>query len=169
METLKCEESFYENRRLVVTEYNEKLFIHIREYAENNGRRYPTRKGISLNMQRLNVLVECLDDIDEALSRQRVNDATVLYKMHLGGGVYVRVNEKFNGVDFRRFWKPNGLEKPELPTKNGIFIPTHQWIELRRCIEDLMSANPQIKNVEACFHQNQMGMLECPECSPWGW
>jgi hypothetical protein len=43
--------------------------------------------------------------------------------IHLGGGVYVTVGEKFPTVDIRHFWKPIDSDKP-VPT---YLFRTYYW------------------------------------------
>lgn len=170
--------SFYPGRRLTLSTFNGQNYIHIREYlSTDDGKEYPTKKGASFTPGRLAVLRGKLPAIDAALHQQEVNEsysvtveAGQLYKAHLGMGIYVSVNEKYPGVSIRRYWRPDGLEKP-VPTKNGIYLPTSQWKVLLAKLDELLIAHPELLVAQECSltHDNQMGILDCNECMPFGW
>ena len=168
--------SFHSGRRLTLTTFNGQVFIHIREYTQINGKEYPSKKGACLTPGRLAVLRENMGQIDTTLNQQEVNASynidlggDLLFKLHLGGGVYVTVSEKFSGVDIRRYWLPEGQINPT-PTKNGIFLPTTQWKALKEKIGNLILIHPELNDVRPCAdsHENIGGMVECKECVPFG-
>ena len=99
-------------KRLVLSTFNGKVFIHIREYTLMGKREYPTKKGACLTPGRLSVLRRKIGEIDEALRQQEINASynvtyeggvALTYKTHLGDSIYVSVGGKcfgVNGVDF---------------------------------------------------------------------
>jgi len=162
---------FAPNRYVVFSHFMGKELIHIREYAvkeavEGADREYPTKKGVSLTAKRLKMLKNRLDDLDGYLKAQQQGVSTN-YRTHLGAAVYAAVGE-YDGVDLRRYWIPEG-QGNEVPTKRGIFVPVSQWSSLKRKLTELMATNPHLEKVNECFHQNQLDMMDCPECSPYGW
>ena len=127
---------FYPGRRLVLTSFNGQTLIHIREFQTIDSQRYPTKKGACFTPGRLAMLRRSIEGIDAALHQQEVNSSCgvtveggVLYTMHIGAGIYASVNEKFRGVNLRRYWMPEGQLVP-VPTKNGIYLPASQWKSL---------------------------------------
>lgn len=175
---VKYDASFFPGRRLTASMYKDRLYIHIREFTEVNGKSYPSKKGASLTPGRLSVLRSNMEKIDTALRQLEVNASYgvdlgggSIVKEHLGGGIYVTVNDQFNGVNFRKYWMPPEGNATVVPTKKGIFLPASQWTTLKRKIDELLAACPDLLTAEPCSfsHQNQMGMLECPECMPFGW
>ena len=167
--------SFHPGRRLTLSTFQGQVFIHIREYVQFNGKEYPTKRGVSFTPGRLNVLRSKIGEIDTALNQQEVNASYnvelgdgLLYKTHLGAGVYASVSEKFQGVNIRRNWLPEG-QVAIVPTKNGIYLPTDQWKSLKEKIDELLVVHPELIDVKPCIHENQFDMVECKECMPFGW
>jgi len=161
---------FAHNRYVTLTNYLGAELIHIREYdtseVDGNGQyEYPTKSGVCLNAKRLKILKNCLDDIDDNLKAQQ-QGVTTNYKTHLGAAIYASVGT-YNGVDLRRYWIPEGQEN-EVPTRCGIFIPASQWPSLKRKLTELLATHPHLEEVDECFHQNQLGMMDCRECNPFG-
>jgi hypothetical protein len=169
-------EQFAPRRYITYSRFNDREIIQFREYDSNGNQEYPTKKGVALTPIRLKVLRENIEKIDEALRQQEVNasydvkvlDTKELCNVHLGGGFHARVSENFPGVDFRMYWLPVG-ELESVPTRKGIFLPQSQWTCLKEKLSALVLAHPDLEKVESCFHQNQMGMVYCSECMPFGW
>ena len=168
---------FYPGRRLIMSSFRGQTMIHIREYAIVGERQYPTKKGASFTPGRLSVLRRSLSNINEALRQQEVNESMgvtvegeVLYKAHLGAGIFASIGEKFYGVSLRKHWIPEG-QLVAVPTKNGIFIPVSQWKTLQKKLGELETAHPDLLLAQECAisHDNQLGMLDCYECMPFGW
>lgn len=168
-------ETFHPRRRLTFSRHNGQDYVHIREFIQGDEREYPSKKGVSLTPGRFCALRAKINDIDEALQQQQetnnsqytINLNTDLYRAHLGAGIFVTVNGKYQGVDFRRNWQPEGSVVP-VATKVGIFVPTAQWVILKQKINELLSTFPELTLAEECFHQNQLGMVGCRECDPFG-
>lgn len=142
-----------------------------------NEKEYPTKKGACLTPGRLSVLRSRVEQINAVLKQQEVNASYgvelgggLLYKLHLGAGIYLSVSEKFNGVNIRRYWIPEGQDTP-IPTKNGIYLPMGQWKALVAKIDQLVNAHPELVVSQPCVfsHENQIGFIDCAECSPFGW
>jgi hypothetical protein len=155
---------FAPNRYIIFSRFNNVDHIHIREYEVKGTGQYPTKRGVCLTVKRLKMLTNRFEDIDEQL---RLQDETTNYKVHLGAGVYASVGT-FKGVDLRRHWIPEG-QLEILPTKSGIFIPRRQWNCLKEKIAELLSSRPHLADVEECLHQNQLDIIDCRECLPFGW
>jgi len=126
---------------------------------------YPTKKGVCFTPGRLKTLRNKLDEINENLKNH--SDILTAYKAHIGAGIYVSI-DKFNGVDFRRHWIPEG-HPCIVPTKRGIYLPAVQWRMFKEKLNELLNQFPSIAAAEECFHQNQMELIDCRECLPFGW
>ena len=171
--------SFWPGRRLMLSNFNGRTLIHIREYVSMGDKEYPTKKGACFTPGRLSVLRGKIDEIDMMLLQQEVNasyNVTVggeepLYMAHLGAGIYASISEKYHGVSLRRYWMPEG-QQAIIPTKNGIYLPANQWIALKFKLDELMATHPGLIDAVECINThegNQMGMIECRECTPFGW
>jgi hypothetical protein len=125
----------------------------------------PTKKGISLSLGRWKILVDSIEDIDEALDHGRA------YIRHLGGNVYCKVEERCVCVDIRQYWKPLGQDAV-VPTKKGICLRPEEYKKLKDIVPDIGGVIPELDGVVPCYlrsdHQNQEGLLECSECNPNG-
>ena len=171
--TIHFSAEFSPGRFLVYCRFNERDLVHVREYAlSEEGQTYPTKKGVCLTPTRLKALTNNIEDIDEHLKQLNADAIYKVqqeqYKVHLGGGIYVSVDAKFSGVDLRRYWMPE-TQGSVVPTKSGIYLTSAQWSALKGKIDELLSAHPELGRAEICFHQNQIGMMDCSECMPFGW
>src|SRR2546425_418340 len=165
-------EEFAPGRFVVYSRYNEQDWIHVREYVTYGERTYPSKKGVALTPVRLRTLMNKMEEIDEQLKQANATAAYKVeqstYKTHLGAAIYAAVDKKYHGVDLRRYWVPE-RQTTVFPTRNGIYLPSSQWASLKEKLNELVVARPELTVVEDCFHQNQMGFIDCRECSPFGW
>jgi len=165
---------FAPRRFLTYSRFDDQDWVHVREYLAMGERVYPSKKGVAFTPTRLRALIARLPEIDEQLKEQRTAAAAttepqeVSFKTHLGAGIYAGVHSKFNGVDLRRYWAP-AKQTSIVPTKSGIYLPSAQWTALKEKLDELAKVHPELEMVEECFHQNQMGFLDCRECLPFGW
>src|SRR2546425_1277948 len=127
-------EEFASGKFVVYSRFKEQEFIHIRDYGVNGERTYPTKRGVCLTPARLKALMGKFDEIDEQLKQ---TDAKAPYKVqqsqyktHLGGGIYAAIDEKFSGLNLRRYWVPEG-QLSIVPTKNGVYLTSAQWTILK--------------------------------------
>lgn len=169
--SIRSKTEFAPGRFVVYSRYNDQDYVHIREYVTLNGKEYPSKKGVSFTPSRLKSFMKNFALIDEEL-KQRSSNASykvekATSKIHIGAGIFASVNLKFNGVDLRRFFAPDGFLFP-IPTKNGIYVSSFQWSTLKEKLTALVTLHPELKTAEECFHQNQMGALDCRECLPFG-
>ena len=87
-------------RYVQTTEWNGEPRIDVREWETHGDKRIPTRKGISLKLQRWKLLVEAFDCLDKALEEKPK------YSSHIGGNVFVSVRTDSVCVDIRQYWIP---------------------------------------------------------------
>ncbi len=170
--------SFWPGRRLVLSSFKGRILVHIREYLDMGGKEYPTKKGVCLTPGRLSALRRRIEEIDELLVQLSTNaeyNVTIgddpLYYQHLGGGIYASINEKYHGVDLRRYWSPMGQSKP-VPTRNGIYLPASQWTALKLKLDELLEVHPGLADSVECalaHGGNQLEYFGCPECMPFGY
>ena len=167
---------FAPHRYVVYSRFRDMDLVHIREYevktvSSSMGEcEYPTRKGVCFTPARLWMLRTKIDEIDEQLKLQSAPhpQPSPAYKVHLGAGVYVSTGNGFNCVDIRRHWIPEG-QSTITPTKCGIALSPRQWTSLKEKLTELLTLHPELAAAEPCFHQNQEGMIDCRECTPFGW
>ncbi|XP_061174788.1 uncharacterized protein LOC133183923 [Saccostrea echinata] len=143
--------------------------IHIRHFTESNGRYFATKKGVTFPLCRWLKFESLLPDIANYLQN---NEADVEMKWHIGGGVFVSVNPGYTSVDIRHFWKPDDALEP-VPTRKGVSLNKYKLTKLLQAVEEVREYVPELNDTELCVfsesHQNQLGMLSCPECTPFGY
>lgn len=154
-------------RYVVVNEFNGKMLIHIRQYDMDAKRtvRYPTKRGITLNVEKFKKLEElCVRDINECIKEVQ-EGKHVNYRYHLGGNVFVTVQSEWPSVNIRKWFLPPG-ESKELPTKKGIALTFEQWSFIKGAINLVKGLlKEQWDSTVFCEfsedHQNQLGFLRC--------
>jgi len=162
------------NRYLVHARFNGEELIHIREYSSSGTKEYPTKRGVCLTPARLTVLRYKLEEIDDQVKLLDFPhpQPSPLYKMHLGRGIFVTVGNGYRCVDLRRYWRPEGSNE-EKPSRSGIALTLKEWVVFKEKLGELMALSPHLAEAMPCSysesHQNQIGMLECAECTPFGW
>ncbi|KAK3107450.1 hypothetical protein FSP39_014931 [Pinctada imbricata] len=111
-----------------------------------------------------------LPDIQDYIDNIGKEDGELQW--HVGGGVFVSLSPGYPTVDIRHFWKPDDAPEP-IPTKKGVTLNRNKLAKLRDALEEMHESVPELKDTELCMfsesHQNQFGMLKCPECTPFGY
>ena len=137
--------------------------IDIREWLSLDNKQVPTKKGLSLPLQRWKSLCLFFEDIECALNNKSS------WKTHLGGNVIAQVSPKFPGrVDIRQYFLPESAQEI-IPTKKGVNISTEQFQHLVSAKTGLEQKFPWIKDIKPCFLQEdhtRLGVLKCSECTP---
>ena len=111
---------------------------------------------------------QSIEEID-AKVKALVNNESVSYRQHIGGGHYVSVTSGFRCVDFRKWFIPYGQTEIR-PTRSGIALRLSEWAEIQKLVETINTAYPTLGTALPCYleddHQNQIGALRCRECYP---
>jgi hypothetical protein len=81
MENARCNIELGNDRFVQASEWKDEIRIDVREWEIQNDKRVPTKKGISLPLQRWKMLVDSLEFLDQALDEKRD------YATHLGRNV----------------------------------------------------------------------------------
>ncbi|XP_061191755.1 uncharacterized protein LOC133199995 [Saccostrea echinata] len=160
----------FTNLFLTASPYKEEIMIHIRHFTDSHGRIFPTKKGVTFPLPRW-LKFECLlDEIEDYLENHRNQQQQM--KWHIGGGVYVSLTPEFPTLDIRHFWKPDDSKEP-IPTKKGVTLTRSKFDRLRSAVFELREVVPELNDAQLCMldesHQNQLGVLICPECTPFGY
>ncbi len=153
---------------VVVNEFRGNVLVHIRKYIEKNGKKYPTKTGAALTPTRWNEFVTGLHELEDSVNKLSAG-GDLRYTQHLGGNWNVTVNSEFPCVNIRRFWLPEGAEQA-VASRKGIALRIDEFKALVASMNDINSHVPELSDVIPCSmrddHQNQLGMLTCPECNP---
>ena len=148
-------ENIGNGRYLEVAEWKNEKRIDLREWDGDK----PTKKGISLTLMRWKNLVDALEFVDEALEKKSA------YTAHLGGNVFINIEQGCVCVDIRQYWKPQG---DLVPTRKGLCLRPDEYKKLKEIIPQITL--PEMDSVVPCYlqsdHMNQMGALQCSECNP---
>ena len=98
--TEQCNIELGNHRYVKITEWKDEVRIDIREWEMEIGARIPTRKRISLPLQRWKLLVDNFDSLHKALQEKAG------YASHIGGNVYASVKPNNVCMDIRQHWLP---------------------------------------------------------------
>jgi hypothetical protein len=155
---------FYEGRRI----------IHIRLFdVDKDGKKFPTKTGVSMNAVRFAAFVYKLDAIDSAykyVAEMGAGDMGVVTTrvVHIGARLYASVTGGYKCVHLRYFFKTP--DDKVLPSRNGITLTIPVWQNLRIFAKELHTTQPDLNSTEMCMygadHANQLGFLMCDECNP---
>lgn len=150
-------------RYIQTTVWNDEPRIDIREWQTEDAKRIPTRKGISLKLQRWKLLVEAFDSLDKALKEKST------YSSHIGGNVYASVKADNVCVDIGQHWLPPN-QTEVVPSKKGITLRPAEYEKLKDVSSVIGDFLPDLNSIVPCpyqsDHMNQLGFLKCPECNP---
>ncbi|XP_048748519.2 uncharacterized protein LOC125660756 [Ostrea edulis] len=153
---------------LTAVSFKDNINIHIRHFTEANNVLIPTKKGVTFPLSRWLMFESILPDIQNHLE----NRSNEEMKWHIGGGVYVSITPGYTTVDIRHFWKPDDALEP-VPTRKGVTLNKHKLTRLLQAVGEVQQCVPELNDSEFCAfsesHQNQLGMLNCPECTPFGY
>ena len=153
---------------LTAVPFKDRINIHIRHFTSANNGLIPTKKGVTFPLSRWLMFESILPDIQKYIE----NRSNEEMKWHLGGGVYVSITPGYATVDVRHFWKPDDAVEP-VPTRKGVTLNKQKLARLLEVVEEVRECVPELNDTELCAfsesHQNQLGMLNCPECTPFGY
>ncbi|KAK3106623.1 hypothetical protein FSP39_023877 [Pinctada imbricata] len=143
----------------------EEMRVDLREWVPPNK---PTTKGVSFPFKRWASLRDHLELIDEKATAifdgQNVDE-----RIHIVGNVHVSINSKYPGVDIRHFWFPVDSDEPRASRK-GLSLKPDEWQKFKATFPKVEDMVDGASEAQACIHdddhQNQEGMLRCPEYSP---
>jgi len=167
---------FAPGKRIVYSCINNQILIHICEYAVLEDQEILTVGGLCFTPSRLKVLKNKIGEIDELLWRQdvskvhnmyKVETENVVYRAHLGAGVYVSVDKTFSDVDLRLHRVPEG-QMTIVPTTEGINMSTPQWNLFKQKLNALLSVHPELFHAKECLHEFSLDIIDCRECLPFG-
>lgn len=154
---------------VVAKTYNNQLQIHVRQFNRYDTQLYPTKKGVTLTLSRWRMLEFSQKDLDKYFEDYLSGSISEEHSIHLGGGIYVTVNNKFPVINIRHWWKPNDETEPK-PTKRGLILNRDKWSLLKDVMTLIRDFVPELNDASiGCDeedHQNQLGMLRCRECNP---
>jgi hypothetical protein len=153
--------------KVKVTEWQGDIRVDIRIY-EGDG--WPTKKGVSLNLERYKMLIEWhYDSIFEALQLCKAKKLPEKKTFHLGRGFYATVtpDNGYCSVDIRKYFRPDD-SSDMLPTKKGVFLSMVMLKNLKLAVHPrILACTPEYLKVNICFgnHPNYTESEQCFECS----
>jgi len=109
-------------------------------------------RNIAFTLNRWAHLMAALNDIDTVVKRltnttdeNEVGRRSLVCRMHLGDGYYIRVHFSLRCVDFRKYFVPYGYTSSQIrPSLNGITLRFDEWKDLLEVI---------IPSINECFPQ----------------
>ena len=145
------------------------VLIHIRKYDTENGRTFPTRLGVTLQLRQWMDLKAHSKEIDESIMTLKQGKEVKLFT-HLGSNLYVSVDHRFPGVNVRQWWWCKEVNAVKPSRNKGIFLRVEQWEQLKDTFLVMEDFVPELNGTIPCAmqedHQNQEGALRCAFCNP---
>jgi hypothetical protein len=130
------------DRFLCVVIIGEDYFVHLREYEEKNGKRYSTRKGLSLDKNRFKALVLKLDDIDKGRKVVEENvDSMEL--VHIVDDLYAIIKSDLPTIELRYFHYEKGYV---VLSSKGFSIRLEEWELVKQYANALKEMIPDLKS-----------------------
>ncbi|OWF48793.1 hypothetical protein KP79_PYT14618 [Mizuhopecten yessoensis] len=134
---------------------------------------YPTKKGIALDLEKwLNLHCWLQDTVNETIEAydDPVIDADMM--IHLGSFYYVSLKQGYPVVNIRRWFLPENEDEIK-PQRTCITLTFKQWGKLKDAmivLQDMFGSEMDKVTFRELSddHQNQMGMVECKKCNPYG-
>ena len=129
---------------LATSQHRDAEYVHIHRYekTEDGQKSFPTKKAISFPPGQWIAFYDVITDIDECIWRHKEGQS-VYYHYHIGGAVYVTINDKYRHVDIRRFFYLSGGKVEQL-TKSGICVTFDQWDISKTQIAKLHKPKPYL-------------------------
>ncbi|KAK6179470.1 hypothetical protein SNE40_011822 [Patella caerulea] len=116
--------------------WQEDVCYHLRLYGYGfKGDRYPTPNGIMFFEQQWQTLMNTVSEIDEYLQKNIVKKS-----VPIGNDVYVTIDNKYPGVNIRKFWWCEEERMPK-PTRKGVHLNLKQWEALKVSFKELCENN----------------------------
>jgi len=106
----------------------------VREYDVYGNKKYPTKKGIALDLRRFKSLLLHMVEIREAVSKL-ISGEKVQERIHLGDAVFASIKSPYRCVQIRRYYS---LDGKELPGQKGIAIKFgNDWANFNEAIDQV--------------------------------
>ncbi|KAJ8319640.1 hypothetical protein KUTeg_002820 [Tegillarca granosa] len=169
-----CRLHLGDERYVVAVPFKGELKIHIRQYEVGNKGRYPTNRGVALNLEKWKKLEELYSsEVDTLINKFDREGETVDCKYHLGSNFYVSVKRLIARVDIRRWFLPQDAENI-VPTRKGISLTFAQWNYVKSAMSLIRQLlRKELDETDFCEnsgdHHNQMGYFSCANCNPNGY
>lgn len=150
------------DKYLYLSKFRNETLVQIRKFELNEkGKKYPTKKGITMKPWRFANFCDMLDII-EATHKKTENRPD---RMRISGKLCAWFTTDWAGLQLREVFRDK--EGKEWPSKfKGIPLGSQEWNKLREFAPQLRELNSTLRNAEPCFHHGQMDMLYCYECNP---
>lgn len=160
---------FGKTAQVQATIYRGSPRIDVRQWKKDaRGELSPTKKGVSLPLQRWMRLIRKEDQINACLSKLK-NGKNVDEKIHIGGPVYAVVCSPFWTVNIRE-WYQSPVDNEIRPSPRGVILKHDEWQRLMSHASIIKRVFPDLNDMQPCIndpdHCNQEGMMSCPECTP---
>ena len=127
---------------------------------------WPTKKGLALTPQRWVSLLRMHHLVEDAIEDMK-NGKDVDAMFHVSGPIFLTMKSPYTTVNIRQWFMKDGVK---LPTKKGVVLRHAGWKRLFGLETKMETCLPVLKGELPCYfsadHANQMGAMECPECTP---
>lgn len=143
--------------------WNGEKYIHIRELHFEDGKPYPTKKGVAFPLTRFVEFMEQFSSIAEDIDKYDQKQASL--SVHLGGNWYVSIQQGYPVVNIRKYWLPEDATCV-VPTKKGLVLTFQQFHQLQKNVTIIRDIVPELSFHIQCYKRRDHVAHLCTECNP---
>ena len=152
---------------------NDEPRIDLREFKQTEKSKFPTKKGISLNLDLFKILSLATDMVDTAMNKNKD------LHYHIGGNIFLltfpNCEKRISLCWHKKILETRKRSEPcthHVPTRKEICLRPAKYVNLKSNESNLEKEIPQLETIFSCFmrdeQQNQLRMLRCLTCIPFG-
>lgn len=158
--------------RVEATYFKGEPRIDIRRWIHGkDGKAIPTKKGLSLPLQRWVQLLSVAEQVTGLVDRIKQQKERIDEKIHVSGPVFASVCSPWWNVHLREFYQDRQSGDIR-PSRRGLILKHEEWASLLTYAEQIAASMPQVSSTAPCIfqtdHCNQEGAMACAECNPFG-
>ena len=159
-------------RLLLKSRMNRQLKVTTSHISEEVKIQVKRNKAVKLSFRRWKQLTDYSDDVTEALENGNT------FYLHLGGFFYIHATNDSLVWISKRVWAADEEDEIIGPSQEGakeeICLSKEEWLAFLKLMQnENKELGSVLDKIVPCYmqqdHQNQEGMLCCPECNPTTW
>jgi hypothetical protein len=140
---------------------NGKVTVTLSHFSRGTINGKPLEKSIELSDDIWHELTDNLEQLEDAFNGiVKGEECNINYE--IGDDVRVSLSSDHPFVNIRQYWMPPKC-KDLVPTRKGVCFGLRELRNLKEMVAMVELYLPE--RVPFCYHQNQLGALQCPRCN----